>query len=1188
MSLVTTGSSTAKTPPSLLDAIARSTDKWQEDLETLFQHASERFPDVVWELQPEGDEGGPVEEVWGHKAIVYARAPPSFQARYFSFRPAPISSPTPQPYSSSPPPYPQLSTPSLALSVHHNLGGSLAIDYPSRSPSPGYASGHGLNASVGHLPRSHSPAPSQRTIATTMTTVGVLTRFPTTMNPTLFAHELEYLYTGKNFGAAFEFLFDAADAKSPDADTDELTAEESRVDKLRKDLVFMWRSRLYSDIRIALTGSFSSANHETSTAIFSSHRFMLVSRSPYFYTALLKWGDGKPVPVSTPPKSLASSVASTSAEREREREKEIQTLTLPSPPFTPASLHFTLGYIYTGTLIFSHRTYDLDTAFHILLSALYLQLDALHDEIQARIVQEMMHGLFHAFLEFSEYERVTGGKWGVGGCRCRQCARRAPRVLEFAVRDDVGNKYLERGARRALVGLFGDGWCNAEFAALSQGTRGGVLKGVGKRTLPMNVFPLLWAANSGLDKVGKVIEDWADTVRDMLEKARSVVDECLCKDAVQCFEQPEWVEIVDADGVRFEDAERVAMVMDACRRGLSESNAGVLYQALVSSILLRVNDQGETVVSATSHVRVQVEQLRTDVLRWLRKRWFGVRDQGGFDSLESWAVKEISDEIDVPVEELLNPDHQIKGPARTTRPQTRGDFDGESMRSIPRSVASRNIASPTPGRNGALSPTGGRTAPSVHSIARSTMSTKSRAITSTAPARRNVSGGRTSIAPPPGPRPDSKLTPAASSSSLASRDSKVTSPSTARKASSRTPTAASVRSSAASFTSVVSTASTVRTSRAGPSTLKPPPSDSSRPNSTMSTASAGSTEFKTASEITTSLGTQSAVVPTSPLLSPRNRRISTASTASAASARSPGLAPPRNTTRRTSTASTASAASVRSTRVGAAPETPKLKSPSQASIRSNVSTTSTAARSTQSRRTVDRKSTVAETPAKITGKARATTGAGGTIKPTKSTSTLPPTPPETASSASTPSLGDGSLKRKASNDTIKESSVVTQRAVSALSPPGDTLDVGIPCIIASKRARFRAYARYIGEVKGETGPWVGVEVPVNDSWPTDKLEGRQWHDGTWGGIRYFDLGTESQWDGYGDQTTASRRRAVDWKQTVMNRSLKRGGAELSVDRSKRMRSVSPAISDVSNQESRGLFVRPQQVLYVVDAVGTDL
>jgi len=47
-------------------------------------------------------------------------------------------------------------------------------------------------------------------------------------------------------------------------------------------------------------------------------------------------------------------------------------------------------------------------------SATYLALDALYDEIQAR-VQEMMHGLFNAFLEFTEYERITGRKWGTSG-----------------------------------------------------------------------------------------------------------------------------------------------------------------------------------------------------------------------------------------------------------------------------------------------------------------------------------------------------------------------------------------------------------------------------------------------------------------------------------------------------------------------------------------------------------------------------------------------------------------------------------------------------------------------------------------------------------------------------------------------------------------------------------------------------
>ena len=38
-------------------------------------------------------------------------------------------------------------------------------------------------------------------------------------------------------------------------------------------------------------------------------------------------------------------------------------------------------------------------------------------------------------------------------------------------------------------------------------------------------------------------------------------------------------------------------------------------------------------------------------------------------------------------------------------------------------------------------------------------------------------------------------------------------------------------------------------------------------------------------------------------------------------------------------------------------------------------------------------------------------------------------------------------------------------------------------------------------------------------------------------------------------------------------------------RKKRMGSGSPSVSDVSTAEYRGLFVRPQQVLYVLDAVG---
>jgi hypothetical protein len=152
-------------------------------------------------------------------------------------------------------------------------------------------------------------------------------------------------------------------------------------------------------------------------------------------------------------------------------------------------------------------------------------------------------------------------------------------------------------------------------------------------------------------------------------------------------------------------------------------------------------------------------------------------------------------------------------------------------------------------------------------------------------------------------------------------------------------------------------------------------------------------------------------------------------------------------------------------------------------------------------------------------------------------------------------------------------------------PRGATLELGIPCIISSKRQRFRAFARYIGEVEGELGPWVGVEVPFGEQWQDEQLEGRQWNDGSWGGIRYFNMGMSSEW---GDEEYTGRKRQMDWSGGYgHHKGTKRGGDHLAFDRKKRMRSASPAVSDVSMTECRGLFVRPQQVLFVMDAVGPD-
>ena len=123
---------------------------------------------------------------------------------------------------------------------------------------------------------------------------------------------------------------------------------------------------------------------------------------------------------------------------------------------------------------------------------------------------------------------------------------------------------------------------------------------------------------------------------------------------------------------------------------------------------------------------------------------------------------------------------------------------------------------------------------------------------------------------------------------------------------------------------------------------------------------------------------------------------------------------------------------------------------------------------------------------------------------------------------------------------------------------------------------------------------MGVEVPMGDTWPGDKLDARAWHDGTWGGVRYFDIGSSGgsmDWD-FGDEMRSTMRRKHGHGLSTIGkgggRSLKREGGQLETfGREKRLRSVSPTRSDTMATESRGLFVRPQQVLYVVDAVGSD-
>ena len=74
---------------------------------------------------------------------------------------------------------------------------------------------------------------------------------------------------------------------------------------------------------------------------------------------------------------------------------------------------------------------------------------------------------------------------------------------------------------------------------------------------------MFFAAYAGLKKLSSIRDVWGDTVKDMIPIARSFVDCALCSDAEKVFNEKDWVDITENDGMgRFLDGERVEWVMD--------------------------------------------------------------------------------------------------------------------------------------------------------------------------------------------------------------------------------------------------------------------------------------------------------------------------------------------------------------------------------------------------------------------------------------------------------------------------------------------------------------------------------------------------------------------------------------------------------------------------------------------------
>lgn len=51
----------------------------------------------------------------------------------------------------------------------------------------------------------------------------------------------------------------------------------------------------------------------------------------------------------------------------------------------------------------------------------------------------------------------------------------------------------------------------------------------------------------------------------------------------------------------------------------------------------------EPALAPGSENRLLLERTRVEVVKHIRRRWMQIREKGGFEGLEAWALKEISD-----------------------------------------------------------------------------------------------------------------------------------------------------------------------------------------------------------------------------------------------------------------------------------------------------------------------------------------------------------------------------------------------------------------------------------------------------------------------------------------------------------------------------------------------------------------
>ncbi|BGP24227.1 hypothetical protein JCM10295v2_003137 [Rhodotorula toruloides] len=400
----------------------------------------------------------------------------------------------------------------------------------------------------------------------------------------VFKAALEWFYTAAEEDEAFRTVLDGFQDGCL-ADSEGATG----VERLRQDLLYSWRSKLYADVSLLLDGAPGGP--------FAAHRAMLAVRSPYFRSLLLG--------------EYSDSAAS--------------TLALPSPPFTPASTTFILGYLYSGTLDFSTRKFDLSTAFELWRCAAFLGLSTLQDELEGRICSTLT-------------------------------LQRAARVFAFARAPDVGSDRLATATMPYLVEHLDPTWvATPHVGEVDYDAQKRLVRAACDNVRPDNVASVAVQVAACRRKLAAA--SWAEHVRAMLEAIEAQLVDVLATNLDEVVRSVGFNDLVD--GVGF-NSDVLEWLLGLLVKGLTEAKAAQAYQVLVEKVLLR--ERG-----LRADARILVEDARVGIVRYLKRKWDGVRQLGGFNIMAPQFLEELVVELDVPVEDLLGKHPAACPPATRSR-----------------------------------------------------------------------------------------------------------------------------------------------------------------------------------------------------------------------------------------------------------------------------------------------------------------------------------------------------------------------------------------------------------------------------------------------------------------------------------------------------------------------------------------